>query len=74
MVSTLNANELLPILEGQSAVKLSSLALQLKINALKNAIKNQKMSALQAAYELAAYCEANAKMLQADSKKLFKNI
>ena len=55
-------------------VKLSSLPLQLKLNALRVAVKNSKTDVVAAAHELCNYCNANVQAYERDLKAILKNL
>jgi hypothetical protein len=62
------------LLQGKLSTKLSSLSLQLKLNALQVNVKKEKMTLLVAATELYNYCNANPQMYERDLKNIFKNL
>jgi hypothetical protein len=68
------SQEWLDLLQGKIKPKLSSLSLQLKLNALKNSIKSEKITLADAAADLYNYCMANPKMYEANLNKIFKQI
>jgi hypothetical protein len=62
------------LLQGKLAAKLSSLSLQLKLNALQVNLKKEKISLDMAANELFNYCNANPQVYERDLKNIFKNL
>lgn len=71
MLPSITKSEWGDLLQGKISPRLSSLSLQLKLNALKNSLKTGK-STLQAAIEtLYKYCSANVKMYENDLKTIF---
>jgi hypothetical protein len=59
------------LLQGKITPRLSSLSLQLKLNALKNSLKSGKSDLPAAISSLHTYCSANVKMYESDLKTIF---
>ncbi len=72
MLPSITKSEWGDLLQGKISPRLSSLSLQLKLNALKNSVKSGKSDLQTAISTLYNYCSANLKMYENDLKIIFK--
>jgi hypothetical protein len=71
MVPDVNRPEWEKLVTGIYTPKLTSLSLQLKINALRNELKNKKCDVRSAVIELHNYCKSNESLVQKDFPLIF---